>query len=178
MARRILALASLALLALAALTAPALTQAGGGCHGAVTPPGDGEASVIKIDGCMFFPTIARVPVGTTVRFLNTGDAPHNITGVVGSWASPLLEPGDEYRHGFAAPGVYPFACTLHPGMNGAIVVGADQEPIAVAAVTTQPPPVAQPGPDPMALAVAGLGGFAAGVVSGIGIALRRARPTG
>ena len=51
MARRtILMLVSAAMLALAAIAVPAVVQAGGGCPGAESPPGDGEASVIKIVG--------------------------------------------------------------------------------------------------------------------------------
>ena len=176
MARRtILMLVSAAMLALAAIAVPAVVQAGGGCHGAESPPGDGEASVIKIDGCMFFPTVARVPVGTTVRFLNTGNAPHNITGVVGSWASPILEPGQEFGQIFPARGVYPFACTLHPGMNGAIVVGEGREPVPAVAVTTQPTDAALSGPDVPALAFAGLVGLGLGAGLGAAVAMRRRR---
>ncbi len=125
MRRRSIALAVLAPLSLllAAFAVPVI-HAGGGCHGPATEPGDGPASVVKIDGCMFYPTIARVPTGTTVEFLNTGDAPHNVTGVSGMWASAQLTNGAKFRHTFAEPGIYPFACTLHPGMNGAVVVGA------------------------------------------------------
>ena len=170
-------MAFLALLAVAGIAAPAAVSAGGGCHGVVSPPGDGESSVIKIDGCMFFPTVARVPVGTTVRFLNTGDVPHNITGVVGSWASPVVEPGGEFQQAFAAPGVYPFACTLHPGMNGAIVVGDAHPRVPAAAVTPQAAGDEQPAADVSALAIAGLFGLAVGIGSGVGVTRLRRRTT-
>lgn len=163
---------------------PTVVQAGGGCHREVSPPGDGQASVIKIDGCMFYPTISRVPVGTSVRFLNTGNAPHNITGVAGTWASPQLQPGGEFQQTFADPGVYPFACTLHPGMNGAIVVGQDQEAVAAAVVappspgvTPRPVDVTPSGPDLTALAVAALLGLGLGAGSGLVVARRRPSTT-
>jgi plastocyanin len=180
--RSILALLTVLFLALSALAAPALVQAGGGCHGPVTAPGDGEASVIKIDGCMFFPTVARVPVGTTVRFLNTGLVPHNVTGVSGSWASGDFASGAEYRHAFTEPGVYPFACTLHPGMNGAIVVGgavaaappaAAPQPDAELATSTQPQE-STAGPDPASLALVGLASLGIGLA--VGFAASRMRP--
>jgi plastocyanin len=174
--RSILALlATLAMLSLATVAIPTLVRAGGGCHGPVSPPGDGESTVIKIDGCEFFPTIARVPVGTTVRFLNTGDVPHNVTGVVGSWASDLLAPGAEFRQGFAAPGVYPFACTFHPGMNGAIVVGEPQQAAEPAdlAVATQPSEATQPGADLVPLVITGLAGLGLGL--GLGALAMRSR---
>jgi plastocyanin len=164
----IAALIAPALLLIALSAAPA-TQAGGGCHGgAESPPGDGEASVVKIDGCMFFPTVARVPVGTTVRFLNTGLAPHNVTGVVGTWGSDELPSGAEYRNTFSAPGVYPFACTLHPGMNGAIVVGEVTAAAAELTTTSQPPrPEPLPAADPVPIVIVGLAALGFGVLLGV-----------
>jgi plastocyanin len=179
MSRRTLAsiLASLTLLHLVVVV-PATVSAGGGCHGPVPPPGDDQASVVKIDGCMFYPTIARVPVGTSVRFVNSGEVPHNVTGVGGTWRSQDLASGAEYRHTFAARGVYPFACTLHPGMNGAVVVG-DLTPAA--AVTTgsavssgQPPEAAATdtatGTEWAPIVMAALGGLGGGVIVGTLIA--------
>lgn len=179
MSRRILlTIVVPAVLLLLAVAVPSVVQAGGGCHGPVTPPGDGEASVVKIDGCMFYPTIARVPVGTTVRFLNTGQVPHNVTGVSGTWGSPgEFAPNAEYRETFSAAGIYPFACTLHPGMNGAIVVGdaaAAAAPAAPGAVTTGSQPSAAPADagapvetavtDWIPIAMAAVGGFALGAL--------------
>jgi plastocyanin len=189
MSRRILlSIVVPAALLLLAVAVPAVVQAGGGCHGPVSPPGDGEASVVKIDGCMFYPTVARVPVGTTVRFVNTGTVSHNVTGVVGAWGSGELPTGAEYRNTFSAPGVYPFACTLHPGMNGAIVVGdAAAAAPAAPAVTTGSQPSAAPADsragaeataaDWMPIAVAAVGGFGVGALGTVlaGGALRSRR---
>jgi plastocyanin len=191
--------ASLVSIALTTIAVPAVALAGGGCHGGsdAPPPGDEVVSTVKIDGCMFFPTIARVPVGTTVTFLNTGVAPHNVTGVDNRWASAELMPGDRFEHRFAAAGTYPFACTLHPGMNGAVVVGevggaampaagttndtdpgdttgagvaADSTSAAAAAEGTRSPDDALP------FGLAALGGLALGVVMGATAALAIARP--
>lgn len=185
MSRRSIAFVALApfLLLLAAWAAP-IAQAGGGCHGPVSPPGDGESSVIKIDGCMFFPTIARVPVGTSVRFLNTGEVPHNVTGVSGAWGGELPT-GGELRQTFSAPGAYPFACTLHPGMNGAIVVGGDAAAAAAPAapaMTSTSAEATSPetsGVDLLPLAIAGLAGLGIGAVAGVlaaGVIATRRRP--
>lgn len=178
MSRRILlSIVGPALLLLLAVAAPSVVRAGGGCHGPVSPPGDGEASVVKIDGCMFYPTVARVPVGTTVRFLNTGQVPHNVTGVSGAWGSPgEFAPNTEYRATFSAAGIYPFACTLHPGMNGAIVVGDAAVAAAAApgAVTTDSHSTAAPAApeapigaaetDWIPIVIAAVGGFALGAL--------------
>ena len=34
-----------------------------------------------------------------------------------------LQPGQTVSYRFATPGIYPYACALHRGMSGAIVVG-------------------------------------------------------
>ena len=200
--RRLLATAILAAslisISLASSAVPAVALAGGGCHGGsdAPPPGDDAVSTVKIDGCMFFPTIARVPVGTTVTFLNTGAAPHNVTGVDHRWASETLMLGDRFEHRFAAAGIYPFACTLHPGMNGAVVVGDVAGAAMPAAGTTNADPVDEAGTgiaaDPTSAATAGdgtrpaddalpfglaaLGGLALGLLVGATVALAIARP--
>jgi plastocyanin len=191
--------ASLVSIALATIAVPAVALAGGGCHGRsdVPPPGDDAVSTVKIDGCMFFPTIARVPVGTTVTFLNTGAGPHNVTGVDHRWASEELMPGGRFEHRFAAAGIYPFACTLHPGMNGAVVVGDVAGVAMTGAGTTND---ADPGDttgtgdaadstsaaaatdgtrsadDAVPFGLAALGGLAVGVLVGATAALAIARP--
>jgi plastocyanin len=178
MSRRSIALVLVPfLLLVAAHAAPLVVRAGGGCHGGSdAPPGDDAASVVKIDGCMFYPTIARVPVGTTVTFINSGTAPHNVTGVRGEWGSGNLPNGARYAHGFVQVGVYPFACTLHPGMNGAIVVGGDapaQAAPAAATVASSSAEAADPtatsrtrGTDWMPIAIAAFGGLGAGAIVG------------
>lgn len=106
------------------VVAPAAVKAGGGCH---RPDGsvytEGSATVVRMDVCSFAPTVARVPVGTTVRFLNTANLDHVVLGRSGTWGSDTLRPGKEFSETFKAAGTYPFSCPLHPGMVGAIVVG-------------------------------------------------------
>lgn len=193
MIRRSVAATMLApfLLLVAALAAP-VTQAGGGCHGddgSVYTEGDGTA-VIRMDVCSFSPTISRVPVGTTVRFLNTSNVEHALVGRSATWGSEILPVGKEYSETFAAAGTYPFSCPLHPGMVGAIVVGggavAPADPaLADPALTSpdaQPVAAAEPtGSDPWPLAVAALAGLGIGATVGVlgagAIATRRRRPT-
>lgn len=167
------------LLLVAALAAPA-TQAGGGCHmpdGSVYTEGDGT-SVIRMDTCSFSPTIARVPVGTSVRFLNTSTIEHVVVGRASTFESHILSPGAEYSAKFAAAGTYPFSCPLHPGMVGAIVVGGDAAAAAAPApaapaMTSTSSEVTSPqaaGPDLLPLAFAGLAGLGIGAVAGVLVA--------
>jgi plastocyanin len=179
MARRILALASLALLVISAIAAPASVQAGGGCHGdgnggSAYMEADGT-TVIRMDVCSFAPTVSRVPVRTTVRFLNTSTIDHAVVGRLATWGSDVLSPGKEFSQTFDGAGTYPYTCPLHAGMVGAIVVGGDQAAVPAAAGTRQP----DNGPtgDVGALALAGLFGLAVGLGSGLIFARSRSRTT-
>jgi plastocyanin len=165
------------LLLIAAVGGPALVQAGGGCHpgadGSQYMEGDGTA-VIRMDTCSFAPTVSRVAVGTTVRFLNTATIPHQVVGRSSTWGSVLLEPGQEHSETFAAAGIYPYTCPLHPGMVGAIAVGDGAAPAADLAVAAQPTDPAPTQPDPMPFALAGLFGLGIGIA--LGVAVVRVRP--
>jgi plastocyanin len=171
-------LAPFALLTAAALGAPTLTAAGGGCHGDNgSVYTEGSATVIRMDVCDFAPTVTRVPVGTEVRFLNTDQIPHIVIGRRLTWASAELSPGAEFVQSFDAAGTYPYMCSFHPGMVGAIVVGAaaeatapSLEPSLVAATTTDD---ADDGP---AVAVLiGAGALMLGTGLGMGLVLGRRR---
>lgn len=193
MSRRSTAAATLVplVLVLAALAAPT-TQAGGGCNrpdGSVDAEGEGN-TVIRMDVCSFSPTISRVPLGTTVRFLNTSTIEHAVVGRARIFDSDILAPGSESSVTFEAAGTYPFSCPLHPGMVGAIIVGEDAAAQADPAVgdpgvtspDAQPVVAAVPtGSDPGPLAVAALAGLGIGAVVGFlgagAIATRRRQKT-
>jgi len=119
-------LATLAL-AGAALAAPATVAAGDPCFHDLSrrPVTDEAATAVTIGDCSFFPTIARVVVGTEVVFENQSIQAHEVAGANLTWGAhgKLLGPGDQIGWTFDEPGVYPFACMIHPGMTGAIVVG-------------------------------------------------------
>jgi plastocyanin len=86
---------------------------------------EGNATVVKLDKCAFFPTVAHVPVGTEVKFLNVDMVGHEIVGANLTWGhhEKILETGDQLGVQFAKAGIYPYSCMIHPGMAGAIVVG-------------------------------------------------------
>jgi plastocyanin len=166
---------------------PTTTQAGGGCH---QPDGtgytEGPATVVRMDVCSFSPTVARVPIGTTVRFLNTAPVEHLVTGRGQSWASETLAPGAEYSEAFTTAGIYPFSCPLHPGMVGAVVVGDGGLAVAPVSVEAGSAPAsanvatadaAESAPIvPAALGAAG--GGMIGLVVGLMVSRRRPSVTG
>ena len=129
MRRIIAAVSTLVLIMLAGVFAVPVAQAGDPCfHDTSRPPvTEGSVTTVKIDTCVFLPTIARVPVGATVRFVNSGGMEHQVTGANLTWGitgDKRLGPGDEYSAPFLKAGVYPYTCMIHPGMTGAIIVGS------------------------------------------------------
>jgi hypothetical protein len=89
------------------------------------PASAGGGPDIKLMPCAFEPTITQVAEGTEVTFINGSDFTHLITGANQAWGSPDVEvqPEASVSYTFDTAGIYPYACALHPGMSGAIVVG-------------------------------------------------------
>ena len=50
------------------------------------------------------------------------DSPHRIGDKNGTFKSAALDTDDTFSHTFAAPGEYPYICTIHPYMAGKIIV--------------------------------------------------------
>jgi plastocyanin len=124
---RLLALCALASLAALWLTAAPLASAGDPCYHDFTMPATTveTGNQIKLMGCAFAPTITQVAPGATVTFYNGPDFTHLITGANQAWGSRDVEvkPGATVSYTFEAAGIYPFACALHRGMSGTIIVG-------------------------------------------------------
>jgi plastocyanin len=183
MTLRILLAAGAGLAALALLGAPA--NAGGGCHAGATQ-GSGE-QVELLEACPT-PTIVRIDPGGSVTFVNKDPYAHNVIGVGFRWGHPEeLAQGDSFTATFEQAGIYPYACWIHPGMTGAVVVGdgtgaGNGTTVSVASATTpSSSPVAadeavRPAPSDGATSAAGwIAGGALGLALGLvtGIAVRR-----
>ena len=160
--QRILLFGSLVMAALPATPA----AAGGGCHSASLESAQPMAgtTVEMVRNC-FLPGVLTVDPGTTVRFTNTDEIAHAVIGT--GWGSgDTVAPGKEVEHRFERPGTFAYSCYLHPGMNGAIVVGP-----SAATAATVPTPAAlassstsSGGNDFGLLALGGLGGAVFGAV--------------
>lgn len=187
MARRgtIAAVATLvALIGVPVTTGPAGASGGGGCGGPVT---EGRGTAVATRKFCFVPTVLHASPGAEVSFTNADRAPHNVLGANGSWGSfeELRRRPAVYR--FDEPGVYPYACSLHPGMVGTVVIGRAAPAGAGGTVTEV---AAEPAPgdrvlraDPASTAPRasgdpwGIGAAGLGVVAlGLGALLLRRRP--
>ena len=65
-------------------------------------------------------------------------------GIAGSFGDLFtkLHPGDSVSYRFTEEGVYPYACMLHPGMGGTVVVGDGSGKASVGAAVEVVPPKA------------------------------------
>jgi plastocyanin len=103
-----LALASLCFLAAAGITYAAESQ---------------QASV-TIDNFSFNQAMLTVKAGTHVTWTNRDDIPHTVVDADDPKAmkSPPLDTGEHFEHTFEKPGTYHYFCSLHPHMQGTVIV--------------------------------------------------------
>jgi Icc protein len=82
--------------------------------------GPGE---IGIDNFEFTPRTIEVKLGSTVTWINNDDVPHLIVNTQQRFkSSPILDSDQRYRVTLGKAGTYDYFCSLHPKMQGRIVV--------------------------------------------------------
>lgn len=75
---------------------------------------------VGMQGSAFQPPVIEVPPETTVTWtFDDGGVDHNVVG--DGWQSDVQASGT-YQRTFTQPGSYPYACTLHVGMDGRVEV--------------------------------------------------------
>jgi plastocyanin len=111
-----------------------------------TPLPEGSASITIIDN-NFEPGTHDVSIGDVVTWVNAGELPHTVTAGDGSFDSGFLMTGEGYSITASSPGRIDYFCTIHPGMVGAINVGATDavgavgvSDAAAGSMTTSDPP--------------------------------------
>lgn len=87
---------------------------------AVAPVADGLH--VEIGNFNFTPAELVVPVGSTVTWTNTDDAPHTVTSTDKTLNSPSLNTDGQFSFTFTSPGTYAYFCAIHPFMTGKVVV--------------------------------------------------------
>jgi plastocyanin len=78
---------------------------------------------IGIDNFQFTPAVLTVNAGTRITWINKDDVPHLIVSTRNSFkSSPVLDTDQRYSTTLAQPGSYDYFCSLHPQMQGKVVV--------------------------------------------------------
>lgn len=114
---------------LALATAAPAAAGGGGCHAPATAAAG--LSVVEMKEACFAPAILHVEPGTTVTWTNQDTFPHVVAGHGARWGElDDMARGATTSYRFEKPGIYAYTCYLHPGMNGAVVVGEVEAPPA------------------------------------------------
>lgn len=92
---------------------------------------EGESGVAIYNGTSvpaysFSPATIEVKKGTTVTWSNADSiSAHTVTSVSGFFESQLIQPRGDFSFQFNEVGVFDYYCSLHPWMNGSVIV-ADQ----------------------------------------------------
>ena len=81
------------------------------------------ANEIGIDNFAFAPSPLTVKPGTTIKWINKDDVPHLIVSTQGKFKpSTVLDTDQGFSVTLAQPGTYDYFCSLHPMMQGKIIV--------------------------------------------------------
>jgi len=114
-----------------AVLATAAVVAGCGGEEASAPPPAGAAAgaatagavEVRMQDVELVPERAEVRAGQTVRWVNDDAVPHTVVAAEGAdFASATLQAGDTYEFTPRSPGTISYACTIHPGQEGTLVV--------------------------------------------------------
>lgn len=83
-----------------------------------------EDAKVTIDNFTFTPAEIHVTAGAKVTWTNSDDIPHTVVDADNPKAnkSPALDTGDSYSRVFDKAGTYHYFCSLHPHMQGTVVV--------------------------------------------------------
>ena len=108
----------------AAVTVVANQQATVGAFVLNRTTGGGGGAPALVDVSMvntaFSPAQVEVAVGGRVRFTNNDQVQHNATAA--AFQTGNMNPGQVREQTMGSAGTFAYSCTLHPGMNGTIVV--------------------------------------------------------
>jgi plastocyanin len=106
----------------ALLTVGLLAAARAGTGSASSGEPKGQAVSVTIAGVAFKQSPITVTAGTVVTWVNRDDMPHTVREARKTFASPVLDTGDQFSHRFTEPGTYEYYCSIHPTMTGTVVV--------------------------------------------------------
>jgi plastocyanin len=112
--RRLLATSTLCACASVASLTPALAVAPPRAHAAST-------TTVTLKDISFKRSTVKIARGASVKWVwKDGDTPHNVTFAT---KHSKTQKSGSYTLRFARTGTFMYHCTIHPGMDGKVVVG-------------------------------------------------------
>jgi plastocyanin len=102
----------------------ALPLAAGGWLGWEAAAAPAAPDQVVIDNYAFGPATLTVARGTTVTWVNKDDDPHTVVsdGDTKLFKSSAIDTDDSFKFTFNDPGTFKYFCTIHPRMQGTVVV--------------------------------------------------------
>jgi plastocyanin len=101
-----------------------------------------DKMTVSIQDFFFDPSQLTVAPGTTVTWVNKGQAPHTVTSTDGKELdSATLQPGDTYTFTFKdddAGETYAYHCSIHPQMTASVTVSGGGEATSSASASMSP----------------------------------------
>ncbi|MDX6661357.1 MAG: hypothetical protein QOJ55_2179 [Solirubrobacteraceae bacterium] len=86
-------------------------------------PAAGATVAVSMKNIQFAPKSVTAKVGQTVKWTNDDSVDHNVTATSGeTFKSSTFGQGATYSHKLTKAGTIKYVCTIHPGMEGTIVV--------------------------------------------------------
>ncbi len=79
------------------------------------------ANEVQMSTSSFMPQTLTVPLGTTVRWVNSSSVNHTVT-INDELFDEAVSPAEAFSYTFSTAGTYNYICTIHAGMSGTIVV--------------------------------------------------------
>jgi plastocyanin len=86
------------------------------------PPPPANVTVTLLDSLAFSPASVTIGVGSSVTFNWQGGQFHDVGSSVFPSDPAGIKNSGSYRVTFTAPGSYPYFCSVHVGMQGAVTV--------------------------------------------------------
>ena len=77
---------------------------------------------VDIEALKFSPPNLEVKTGDTVIWKNKDAFPHNVIAENKGFRSADIQSGQSWKFKAGSKGVFPYVCTLHPGMKAALTV--------------------------------------------------------
>jgi len=105
--------------------APALPTPSQGLPEETTPgasPVTPSTVEVTIEGFAYKPAALNILVGTTVTWYNKDSVTHTVTARDKSFDSGSLSLNDTFSYTFEQSGTFEYYCTIHPYMEGKVVV--------------------------------------------------------
>jgi plastocyanin len=85
--------------------------------------GGGGGTEVSMEGTAFNPAELTVKVGDTVTWTNNDSVAHDVTADTFKSGEPGgMAGGDTFEQTFDEAGSFDYVCTVHPGMEGTVVV--------------------------------------------------------